>query len=337
MTPINALEVMAHGPHMDRRKLIQMVCASAATAAAAPAWANGWPDRTIRLIAPFTPGAATDFVSRALAQKLSDQLAQPVIVENRPGAAGTIAAEAVAKAQPDGYTFLFGEPGGLTVAPAVTRHLRFNALRDLTPVAQAVSLPMIVLAHPSVEADSLQALASLARRKSLDYATNGTGSVQHLSMELLASRLGIKMTHVPYRGGSLAINDLIAGQVPLSLLTVPTAATYIKSGKVKALGILDSQRAPLLPDVPTAQEQGVKDASVPIWGGLFAPSQTEKTIIQRMSESIRLALGDPALRQRLEDAGNDVVFRPSAEFSAIVTADTEKWRKLVASTGIKID
>lgn len=320
----------------SRRTFMHLLSASAVTAAL-PAWANTWPERTIRIVAPFTPGAATDFVSRALAQKLSDLLGQPVVVENRPGAAGTIAAEALAKANPDGYTVLFGEPGGLTVAPAVMGNLRFDPMRDLAPIAQAVSLPMIVLAHPSVEATDLQGLAALARRKSLDYATNGTGSIQHLTMELLASRLGIEMVHVPYRGGSLAINDLIAGQVPLSMLTVPTAATYIKSGKVKALGILDSRRSPLLPDVPTAQEQGVQDASVPIWGGLFAPSQTPAAVLQRLSEATQAALKDPALRQRLEEAGNDVVFRDPAEFGAVVKADAEKWRKLVASAGIRIE
>ncbi|MBY4596888.1 tripartite tricarboxylate transporter substrate binding protein [Ottowia caeni] len=323
-------------PTASRRTLIQLLSATAATAAL-PALANTWPERTVRIIAPFTPGAATDFVSRALAQKLSELLGQSVVVENRPGAAGTIAAEAVAKAASDGYTILFGEPGGVAVAPAVMGNLRFDAARDLTPVAQAVSLPMIVLAHPSVEANDLQSLGKLARRKSMDYATNGTGSVQHLTMELLASKLGIKMVHVPYRGGSLAINDLIAGQVPLSMLTVPTAATYIKSGKVKALGILDSRRSPLLPDVATGQEQGIEDASLPIWGGLFAPSQTPKAIVQRLSEAMQTALKDPGLRQRLEEAGNDVVFRNPAEFGAVVKSDSDRWRKLVASAGIKLE
>lgn len=338
MDPSDRPTASRHTPLASRRQLLGWLGAgAAATAWPGQVLAADWPTRPLRILAPFTPGAATDFVSRALAQTLAAQLGQPVVIENRPGASGTIAVEAATKAPADGYTLLFGEPGGVAVAPAVNRNLRFDALRDLTPVAQAVSMPMIVLAHPSLGVTDLPGLAARAQGGNLNYATNGTGSVQHLSMELLASRLGVRMVHVPYRGGSLAINDLIAGQVPLSLLTVPTAATYVKAGKVVALGVLDSKRSPLLPDVPTAQEQGIKDASVPIWGGLFAPAQTPEPVVARLSAEVRKALADPALRQRLEEAGNDVVYRDTGEFRALVRRDAEDWRTLVSSANIRLD
>ena len=303
----------------------------------APAAAQEWPSRPIRLIAPFSPGAATDFVSRALAQKLSEQLGQPVVVDNKPGASGTIAVELATKAAPDGYTILFGEPGGIAAAPAVSRTQAFDSLRDLIPVAQAVSMPMVVVAHPSLGAKDLRELAVIGRTRTLDYGTNGIGSVQHLTMEFLAPKLGIKMVHIPYKGGALAINDLIAGQIPLSLLTVPTAAPHIKAGKIVALGVLDARRSPLLPDLATATEQGLGDASVPIWGGFFVPARTPRAIADRLSAEIQKALTGPELRQKLAGAGNDVLFRDSAAFSDLVQRDVKQWQAVVKASGITPD
>ncbi|GAA5232655.1 tripartite tricarboxylate transporter substrate binding protein [Verticiella sediminum] len=298
---------------------------------------DAWPQRPLQVVAPFSPGAATDQITRTVAQKLADNLGVAVVVENRTGAAGRIAAEAVIKSAPDGYTVLFGEPGGLAVAPAVYESTSFETLRDLIPVAQAAAMPMVLVAHPSLGVRNLDELVKAAKARELDYGTNGTGSVQHLTVETLNSRLGLKMQHIPYRGGANVLTDLVAGQIQLSLLTVPTAASYIQAGQIVPLAVLDTQRSAALPDVPTAGEQGVSGMDLPIWGGFFVPAGTPHAIVAKLSAEIEKALQDPSVRERLTAGGNAVVYRGPADFRALVAQDVARWPQVVKEAGVKAD
>jgi len=321
------------------RALGRLALAGAAVAACAPAVASdAWPDRPVRLIAPFSPGAATDQVTRVLAQQLADQLDASFVVENRTGAAGRIAADTVVKAAPDGYTALFGEPGGLVVAPAVyTATTTFDTQRDLIPVAQVVAMPMVVVAHPSLGVSNLAELKAAAGRGDLNYGTNGTGSVQHLTMETLAGQLDVPLTHIPYRGGANAITDLVAGQIQLSLLTIPTVEAYIKSGQVVPLAVLDAERSPVLPTVATAHEQGLDGLDVPIWCGFFLPAGTPAAIVERFSAELGKALQDPQITDRLARTGNTVTYRNHDDFQRWVEDDVARWRGIVENTGVKLD
>ncbi|MCK9509950.1 MAG: tripartite tricarboxylate transporter substrate binding protein [Pigmentiphaga sp.] len=322
-----------------RRTLCQLALAGAALAACGSVAASeAWPDRPVRLIAPFSPGAATDQVTRVLAQQLSDQLDTSFVVENRTGAAGRIAADAVVKAAADGYTALFGEPGGLVVAPAVyTATTTFDTERDLIPVAQVVSMPMVVVAHPSLGVSNLAELKAAATRGHLNYGTNGTGSVQHLTMETLADQLEVPLTHIPYRGGANAITDLVAGQIQLSLLTIPTVEAYIKSGQVVPLAVLDAERSPVLPHTATAREQGLEGLDVPIWCGFFLPAGTPPAIVERFSAELGKALQDPQIQDRLAKAGNTVTYRNHDAFQRWVADDVARWRAIVQNTGVQLD
>lgn len=325
----------------SRRRALQLSGAGMLAAAwagpAAAAAPGAWPDRPVRFIAPFSPGAATDQVTRLLAQALAERMGTQFVVENRTGAAGRIAAEAVIKAEPDGYTALFGEPGGLVVAPAVSRTRSFDTLRDLVPVAQVVSMPMVVVAHPSLGVTNLAELKAIAAKGDLNYGTNGTGSVQHLTMETLAGQLGVPLTHVPYRGGANALTDLVAGQIQLSLLTIPTVEPYIKSGQVVPLAVLDGERSPLLPAVATAREQGLSGLDVPIWCGFFLPAGTPQAVVERLSAELGAVLQDPAVRQRLVGIGNTVAYKNSAEFGRWVADDIARWQAIVTETGVRVD
>mgnify|MGYP001374550091 CR=1 FL=1 len=335
-TPLRG-PVTRRWPALLRGAAASLALGLAGMAPAAASDAQTWPERPVKVVAPFSPGAATDQITRTVAQKLSENLGAQFVVENRTGAAGRIAAEAVIKSEPDGYTILFGEPGGLAVAPAVYRSTSFNTLRDLVPVAQAAALPMVLVSYPGLKVRNLDELAQAARAQPLNYGTNGAGSVQHLTTEILSSRLGIEMQHIPYRGGANVLTDLVAGQIQLSLLTVPSAAGYIQAGQIVPLAVLDTQRSPLLPDVPTAAEQGVEGMDLPIWGGFFVPAGTPAPIVARLSAEIGKALQDPGVRERLTAAGNAVVYRDSAEFREVVAADVALWPKVVEQTGIQVD
>lgn len=305
--------------------------------AAALAHAQAYPSKPIRIIVPFAPGGPTDTHSRWAAQQLNAAFGQPVIVDNRGGASGVIGTEAVAKAAPDGYTLLGGNPGPLTIAPSVRKQLAYDGIRDFAPITLIARSASCMCAHPSVPAKGLKQFIAIAKAGpgKINYATPGVGTVGHLAIESFATLAGIKMTMVPYKGAALYVVDLIAGNIDFAQIQIFQAAPYVRGGKLRALGVTAVARSPLLPDVPTAAEQGLKGFSSYNWNGILAPAGTPRAIIDRIHAVLSKPLNSPDTRKQLEAVGYEVSGDGPAEFAVFIKAETEKWAKVAKAAGIQ--
>jgi tripartite-type tricarboxylate transporter receptor subunit TctC len=298
--------------------------------------AQTYPAKPIRIIVPFAPGGPTDTHSRWAAHHLNGAFGQPVIVDNRGGAGGVIGTEAVAKAAPDGYTLLGGNPGPLTIAPSVRKQLPYDGIRDFEPITLIARSASCMCAHPTVPAKGIREFIALAKSKpgQINYATPGVGTVGHFAIESFATLAGIKMTMVPYKGAALYIVDLIAGNIDFAQIQIFQAVPYVRDGKLRALAVTATARAPLLPDVPTAAEQGLKGFSSYNWNGILAPAGTPKAIIDRIHAVLSKPLTDPATRAQLEAVGYEVSGDGPAEFAAFIRAETGKWAQVAKAAGI---
>jgi tripartite-type tricarboxylate transporter receptor subunit TctC len=299
--------------------------------------AQQYPTKPIRLIVPFPPGGPTDTHSRWAAHQLNVAFGQPVVVENRAGAAGIIGTEAVAKAAPDGYTLLGGNPGPLTIAPGIRKQLAYDPVRDFAPITLIARSASAWCVHPSVPAKGLKEFVALAKARpgTINYATPGVGTVGHLAIEYLSTLTGIKMTHVPYKGAALYIVDLLAGNMDFAQIQIFQAAPYVRDGKLRALGVTAVARSPLLPDVPTAQEQGVKGYSSYNWNGVLAPAGTPRAVIDRIHAVLSKPLTNPDTRKQMEAVGYEVAGDGPAEYAAFIRSETEKWAKVAKAAGIQ--
>ncbi len=311
-----------------------VLAASAAPAAAA----EGYPQRPIRFLVPQSPGGASDTVARVVAQRLGERLDQQLVVDNRPGATGNIGHEMVAHALPDGYTMLLTAPN-LVTSPSLFPKLGFDPLRDFAPITQMTLSPNVWLVHPGFTAQNMKELIAVARAKpgQIDFASSGLASTQHLAGELLNVLAGIKLNHIPYKGGGPALLDLIAGRMQVMSSTLPSAVGHIKSGKVRALAVSSAKRAAALPDLPTVAEA----ASLPgyeasTWQGLLFPRATPAAIVQRMNGEVQAVLAQPDVRTRLSDLGYEAVGTSSAQFAAFIRTELSKWAKVIKSAGIKL-
>ncbi len=300
---------------------------------------TAYPARPIRFIVPFTPGGSGDIFARPIAQKLSEQMGQQVIVENRPGSGGVIGTEAAAKAPPDGYTIMMGLTANVAVNPALYPKLAYDPLRDFVPVTLIAYAPYVLVVPPSLPARSLNELIALARAKpgDLAYVSLGSGSMGHLSGELLASMAGVKLLHVPYKNLGQAIPDLISGQTQLLFLGMASAQPHIKSGKLRAIALSGAKRSPLMPQVPTVSESAVKGFDVTGWYGVFVPTATPQDIIARLHKEIVRAIAMPDMRERLSGEGAELVGNSPREFDAFVRSEFVKWAKVVKLSGAKAD
>ena len=318
---------------MIARVLTLISCWLAVTAYAA----EPYPIRPLRIIVPYPPGATTDFVARLMAQRLNDALAQPVIVENRGGAGGIIAAELAARAAPDGYTLFFGTPAALCISPAVQAKVPYDTLRDFAPISQLAALPQILIAAASFAPNSTAELVQLARSRpgQLSYASVGIGSPQHLGIELLKARAGIDMVHVPYKGGAAATTDLIGGRVQVYMGSIPSLMPHVKSGKLKVLGIASSARSAVLPNVPTIAEHVPGYEFVGTWYGLLTQSRVNPTIVTRLNAAIVAALQMPEVRQQLIQQGADPRPTTAEEFAAFVRKDCPSWARAVKAANLR--
>ncbi|MBI3067606.1 MAG: tripartite tricarboxylate transporter substrate binding protein [Betaproteobacteria bacterium] len=311
------------------------------------AWLSGaagaaqvqYPTKPIRLIVPFPPGGTTDVVARVIAQKLTENWSQQVVVDNRPGAGGIIGTELAAKAPADGYTLLLGSITTHAVNPSLYKKLPFDPLRDFAPVSLAVSTPQVLVVHPSVAAKSVKELIALAKAKpgQLNYASAGTGTSPHLTFELFKSMAGVNLVHVPYKGTGPAITDLIGGQVQTMITGVVALYPHIKAGKLRALGATSAKRVAALPDVPTIAESGVPGFDVASWFGVFAPAGTPKPIVTRVNAEIVKILAAPDLRQKLTAQGADPATNTPEQFAAYVKSELARWGKVVQATGARVD
>ncbi|MDO8598251.1 MAG: tripartite tricarboxylate transporter substrate binding protein [Sulfuricaulis sp.] len=302
------------------------------------AFAQTWPDKPIRFVVSFTPGGVHDTLARVLQPKLTEALGQPIIIENRGGAGGNIAAEAVAKSAPDGYTFLVASEAIATNA-FLYRSLSYDPFRDLTPVSKLADFPMALVAHPSLAANSLGELIALARAKPghLSYGSAGIGTSGHLAGEFLQKTVGIDMMHVPYKGGAPATADLVGGRLNVMLLSVSLAAPQVRQGKLKALAIAGHRRSANLPDVPTTAEAGYPEFETLLFSSMLAPAGTPVAIVNRMNAELGKALRAPDLQQRFAELG--LVPAPSSpqEFSNILRMVGDRMGKLIRDRNIRAD
>lgn len=306
-------------------------------AATLPAQAQTtYPTRAVRLIVPSSPGGGTDISARILAPQLTQFLGQQVIVENRPGAGTMIGGEAVARAAPDGYTLLMGV-STLAINPAMYKKVPYDALKDLAPISQAVSLSNVLVVHPSLPPRNVREFVAFvkARPGQINFASAGVGTSPHLSMELLLVLARLNMVHVPYKGSGPGVSDLVAGHVPVMMPNMLSAQPHIKSGRLRALGVTGSKRAPGADDIPTIAEAGVAGYEAVQWYGVLAPANTPRDIITKLHAGTVRALQNPDVRQRLLNDGAEPVGSSPEEFSAYLRSETEKWAKVIKAAGIK--
>jgi tripartite-type tricarboxylate transporter receptor subunit TctC len=297
---------------------------------------SNYPARTVRVIVPSAPGGGTDISARILAPQLTQQLGQQFVVENRAGAGTMIGGEAVARAAPDGYTLLMGI-STLAINPAMYKKVPYDALKDLAPISQAVSLSNVLVVHPSLPAKSVKEFVALVKPRpgQVNFASAGVGTSPHLSMELFLVMTGVKMLHVPYKGSGPGVTDLIAGHVPVMMPNMLSAQPHIKSGRLRALGVTGSKRAPGAEDIPTIAEAGVPGYEAVQWYGLLAPAGTPRDIITRLHGATVKALQNPEVRQRLLNDGAEPVGSSPDEFAAYLRSETAKWAKVIQTAGIK--
>jgi len=282
-----------------------------------------YPDKAIRLIVPFPAGGATDFMARSLAQKLSERLGQPIVVDNRGGAGGTIGAEAVASAPPDGYTLLFSTMGVLAINPSLYDKLRYDPVKDFAPVSLTHATANLLVVHPSVPAKDVKELIALAKAKpgTLTFGSSGNGTSSHLSGELFKSMAGIDITHVPYKGTGPALTDLLTGRISMMIDTVSVHVENVNAGKLRALGVTSAKRTPSLPNVPTIAEAGLPGFDVSIWLGVLAPAKTPPDVVARLNSEIRKVMAEPEMKAQLLKAGIDPMTSTPDEFTATIKGD----------------
>ncbi|NDP43217.1 MAG: tripartite tricarboxylate transporter substrate binding protein [Aromatoleum sp.] len=323
---------------MNRFVHLLAALATAFAAASVAAQAPPYPSKPIRLIVPFPPGAGTDTVARFVAQKLGDAMNATIIVDNRTGAGGAIGTVEAAKADPDGYTLLFVASPFTTVA-ASSRSAGYDPLRQFVPVAPIASGPLAFVVNASVPADTMREFIALAKREpgKLNYGSAGPGSVNHLALELLKARAGIAVVHIPYRGIAPATLDLIAGQIQAMTASIPATLPYLADRKLKVLAVTGSRRAPLLPDVPSWEEEGVPNANVINYWGIVAPAGTPADIIAKLNAQIQRVLAQPDVRERLEREGAELIPGAPERLGALIEADLNGWKKLIADAKLQLD
>ncbi len=316
------------------RTLLALFCLAASLAQA-----QDYPTRAIRLIVPFSPGGVADTSARVVADRLGARLGQQVLVENRAGASGNIGTQMVAQSAPDGHTLVLGFDGTMVINPWVFPSIPFDSVKDFAPVTKLGDATLIMVAHPSVPAKDIRELIALAKAKpgSLSFGTSGTGGTPHLAGELLNQRAGIALTHIPYKGGGQAVGDVVGGQIPLVYTAIASAQQYVKSGRLKALGVSGAKRSSSLPDVPTFIESGLDGFVVDSWVGIFAPAKTPRAIIDRLQRELAAILALPEVRERYAVLGIEPVGNTPEQFGEQVRADLAKWEKVVKQANIKTE
>ncbi len=309
------------------------------SAFARPGIAQTYPDKPIRLIVTFAAGGSSDVLARGVAKQLGDQMQASFVVENRPGAAGTIGAAFVARAPADGYTLLFGTIGTFGISPALYKNLPFDPFNDFAPVSKLHQLPNVLIVHSSLPINSVKDLVAYARANpgKLTFASAGNGSTSHLAGEMLKTLAGIDIVHVPYKGGGAAMPDLLSGQVSMMIETITNALAAARSGKLRPLAVTSVTRWPLAPELPSMVEAGVPGLQVDSWTGLLAPAGTPRPIIERLNAELVKAAKDPAYRQAMLAIGVEAVSSTPEEFRSFMQAEVAKWAKVIQTSGAKVD
>ena len=312
-------------------RLVKTACVALVTLASGIAHAQGYPAKPIKVVIPFVAGGSSDIVGRAIASKFQEYLGQPGVVENKPGANGSIAAEFVAKADPDGHTILVGSIGVFSINAALFKDLRYDPVRDFAPITLAVTTPNVLVTKPELRANSMKDLVEFAKKNpgKVSYCSSGTGSSDHLTGELFKQGADIFALHVPYRGGAACQTDLMGNQVDISFQNLGAVTNYIKGGKMKALAVTAKSRHPQLASVPTVGEAGFPDLVVTSWQAVAAPAKTPREIVRKLNEAAVRALRAPDIRERMTQIGFDVVAGTPEEFSDFMKAEVARWTQVV--------
>ena len=316
-----------------RRATVTVLCILSMVA---PAGAQSYPAKPVRLIVPFAPGGGVDFTSRILAQKLSELWGQQAIVDNRPGAGGIIGTETVMKAAPDGYTLLMGSIGSISINPSLYAKLSYSPLRDFAPVTLTGFVPNIVVVHPAVPVKTIAQLVALGKQKPglLTFGTGGTGTSNHLSGELFGAMAGIKLRHIPYKVGAQATSDLMGGQLDVMFDNLPTSLPHVRAGKLRGLAVTSASRSSAAPELPTVAESGLAGYDVTGWVGVLVPAQTPGEIVTKLHADIAKVLAAPDAKERFLSQGAEAATSTPQEFRAFVRAEIEKWAGVVRKAGI---
>lgn len=319
-------------------RMTQWLCTALMAGAACAAAANDYPGKPVKLIVGYPAGGGADIVGRAVAQKLAERLGQPIVIENRGGAAGVIATAAAASAPADGYTLLLGHVNAMAIAQSSATPPSYDAAKDFAPVAYIGFVPNILVVHPSNPARSVADLVAQAKKApgKLSFASPGVGSTNHLAGEMFKSAADIDIIHVPYRGSAPAITDLLGGQITMNFDALSSVSGFLRQGKMRPLAVSSRNRNPAFPDVPTMGELGYQDFDVTIWYGIVAPARTPAPVVARLNVEINRALGDPALISQLGELGVQIKTMDPAEFGALIQGDVKKYARVIKQAGITI-
>jgi len=316
----------------------RVIACAAAVTVAAPAVAQVYPSKAIRIVVPFPAGGTSDILARAVGQKLSEEWKQPVIVDNRPGAGANIGAEIVVKSPPDGYTLLLASTIH-TINPSLYRKLAYDPVRDFSPITLIALTSQVLVVHPSLPVKTVKELVAYARKRpgQIHYSSAGNGSQPHLTAELFKSRTGIDLVHVPYKGAPPAMNDLLAGHVALSFATSPSAVPQVKNGKLRALAVSTAKRIAALPEVPTLDESGLPGFEASGSNGLVGPAGMPPAVVEKLNAAVVRIVKEPAMQKFLSEQGAEPYTNTPAEYAAYIKADVAKWAKAVKDSGARVD
>jgi tripartite-type tricarboxylate transporter receptor subunit TctC len=296
-----------------------------------------YPDKPVRLVVPFPAGSGTDIVGRILAQQMTTDFGQTVLVDNRPGASTIVGTDIVAKAVPDGYTMVMASNNHAMNPALFEGKLPFESIKDFAAVGQVAILPFILVVNPQIPAKNLEELIALAKKGGLTYASTGNGTPPHVAGEMLKRVAKIDITHVPYKGSAAAVQDVVSGQVPMMFINVPSGLSLMKAGKLRALAVGTSKRIVMMPDLPTVAELGFPGFDVSLWMGLLMPAGTPADIIDTMSKETAKALADPAVRKKIEEQGAEPAYMPPAAFSKFIVDEAKRFGELVKEVGLRVD
>ena len=299
---------------------------------------EAWPSRPVRFILPFPPGGGTDILGRLIAERLSASLGQPVVTENRGGAGGNVGAEAAARSAPDGYTIVLVAPS-LAISPTLYSRINYDPVKDFAPVSLVATVPNVMITQASAPVQNLQEFIAFAKGKpgALNFGSGGAGTSNHLAGELFNIVTGAKLVHIPYKGVNLAMQDVLAGNVHLVFIGIPTATPHIKAGKLRALALVAPQRSSALPEVPTVAEAGLRDFEVTTWYGVLAPAGTPRSVVTRLNAELVKIMHSPELKEKLAATGTDPLTSTPEEFADYIKREIAKWGDVVRKAGVKAD